>query len=183
MYDQSTGITPCVLLDGHGSQFGLPFLHYISEDPHQWCVVIRVPYGTALWQVGDSPEQNWSLNMASVKAKRMVVENKEKLTLNPTIEPYKIIGIVKYAWARSFARLQRNKNAISEQGWFPYNRNLLTCKCLWATMTKVEKKWGVSWFKCKGTTISDTQHNRSWRSPDLQSCPCNYSVHSAATIN
>ena len=59
--------------------------------------------------------------------------------LNPTIEPYKIIGIVKYAWARSFACLQTNKNAIPERGWFPYNHNLLTYQYLQATMTKVEK--------------------------------------------
>ena len=58
LYYRSTGIIPCVLLDGYGSRFGLSFLEYVSEDPHQWCVVIGVPYGTALWQVGDLLEQN-----------------------------------------------------------------------------------------------------------------------------
>ena len=55
-----------------------------------------------------------SLNIASVKAEMIVVENKEKLMLNPTTEPYEIIGIVNYDWSRSFDCIPINKNAISE---------------------------------------------------------------------
>ena len=47
IYDRTIAM-PCVLLDGHGSRFGLPFLQYISDPEHEWCVVIGVPYGTAL---------------------------------------------------------------------------------------------------------------------------------------
>ena len=126
---------PCVLLDGHGSHFGLPFLQYISDPDHEWCVVIGVPYGTALWQVRDSAEQNGSLNMASVKAKHSIMEEKERLLLNPTIEPWEIVNIVNVAFAQSFAKVNTNKNAISERGWAPFNRNLMTYPCLRATMT------------------------------------------------
>ena len=139
VFDRSRGQTPCVLLDGHGSRFGLPFLQYIVEPPHEWCVVIGVPYGTALWQVGDSPEQNGSLNMASVKAKRKIMEDKERMLLNPAIQPYEIMNIVNIAWEESFAKVGSNKNAISERGWLPYNRNLMTYPCLRATMTTEEK--------------------------------------------
>ena len=47
-----------------------------------------VTYRTALWQVGDSPEQNGSYNMASVVRKRKIVIDKEKYMCDrPTIEP------------------------------------------------------------------------------------------------
>ena len=49
VFDRSKGTTPCVLLDGHASHFGLPFLEYITDILHPWCVVIGVPYGTAIW--------------------------------------------------------------------------------------------------------------------------------------
>jgi hypothetical protein len=47
-----------LLLDGHGSRFELPFVEYIIDPAHQWTVCTGVPYGTSLWQVGDSIEQN-----------------------------------------------------------------------------------------------------------------------------
>jgi len=53
--DRENGVKPLMLVDGHGSRFELPFLRYISNDTHEWTVVIGVPYGIALWQVGDPP--------------------------------------------------------------------------------------------------------------------------------
>ena len=52
IYDRTIA-TPCVLLDGHCSRFGLPFLQYISDPNHEWCVVIGVPYGTSCgrWEI------------------------------------------------------------------------------------------------------------------------------------
>ena len=98
-----------MLVDGHGSRFELPFLRYISNDSHEWTVVIGVPYGTALWQVGDSPEQNGSFNMASVAIKKELVEQKEMMMLgSPTIEAYGIMAIVSRAWYRSFDRINNN---------------------------------------------------------------------------
>ena len=77
--------------------------------------------------------------MASVKAKAAIMEEKERLLLNPTIEPWEIVNIVNVAFAQSFAKVHTNKNAISERGWAPFNRNLMTYPCLRATMTKEEK--------------------------------------------
>ena len=47
--DRSSGRKPFLLLDGHGSQFELPFLEYITNANHKWMVCIGVPYGTSLW--------------------------------------------------------------------------------------------------------------------------------------
>ena len=49
---------PFIILDGHSSRFELPFLEYINNDKHHWWASIGVPYGTHLWQVGDSSELN-----------------------------------------------------------------------------------------------------------------------------
>jgi hypothetical protein len=43
------GMTPFLLVDGHGSRFELPFLDYIHNPEHPWTVAIGVPYGTAKW--------------------------------------------------------------------------------------------------------------------------------------
>ena len=56
--DRKNGLIPFVLLDGHQSRFDLSFLEYINDDDHLWNVTLGVPYGTALWQVGDSSQQN-----------------------------------------------------------------------------------------------------------------------------
>ena len=47
-------------------------------DPaHEWAVCIGVTYGTALWQVGKSAEQNVHFNMASVVEKRKIMQSKD----------------------------------------------------------------------------------------------------------
>ncbi len=53
-----TEAMPFLLLDGHGSRFELPFLEYVNSADTKWTVCIGVPYGTNLWQVGDSAQQN-----------------------------------------------------------------------------------------------------------------------------
>mmetsp|Transcript_5585 Transcript_5585/g.10611 ORF Transcript_5585/g.10611 Transcript_5585/m.10611 type:complete len:413 (-) Transcript_5585:132-1370(-) len=42
------------------------------------------------------------------------------------------------SWHKSFARVEKNKKAIAERGWFPYNRNLLNNDELRVTMTNKE---------------------------------------------
>ena len=133
------GLCPFLLLDGHGSRFELPFLLYINDPAHEWVVTIGVPYGTALWQVGDLLEQNGSFNIASTKEKRKIIEKKDKIMILPYIQPYEIINIVSAAWKKSFAWAESNQKAISECGWLPFNRNILTYPIVCATMTKEEK--------------------------------------------
>ena len=56
-----------------------------------------------------------------------------------TIEVQEIIILVNYAWEQSFARIDSNRTAIVERGWFPLNRNLLLDKQLRSTMTTEEQ--------------------------------------------
>ena len=135
VFDRSNGKLPFLLLDGHGSRFALNFLAYVTNKEHEWCVCIGVPYGTSLWQVGDSSEQNGAYKMALSRKKELLVELKEQKMMKPTIESYKIIILINYAWDHSFARPLSNKKAIADRGWFPLNRALLTNKTLRTTMT------------------------------------------------
>jgi hypothetical protein len=62
-FDRSEGKTPFLLLDWHQSRFQLPFLCYINNEAHLWMVCLGDPYGTHIWQVGDSSEQNGCFKM------------------------------------------------------------------------------------------------------------------------
>lgn len=47
--DHENGLTPFMLLDGHGSRFDVQFLEYINDSTHKWTMCLGVLYGTALW--------------------------------------------------------------------------------------------------------------------------------------
>ena len=83
VYDRSNGQIPFLLLDGHNSHFGLPFLEYITNEEHRWTVCIGVPYGTAIWQVADSNEQNESYKIALTRAKKRMLDYKLDLHIDP----------------------------------------------------------------------------------------------------
>jgi len=121
-----TEAKPFLLLDGHGSRFQLPFLDYITAEETQWTVCIGVPYGTHVWQVGDSSEQNGAFKMALTEAKQCVLEKKMNMQLKrANIERHDIVGLVHYAWEKSFARVRNNKKATAVRGWGPLTYNLL----------------------------------------------------------
>ena len=48
--------------------------------------------------------------------------------------------LINNAWQVSFARVEKNRNAIQDRGWFPYNQNLLLGKKLRETMTKEDQQ-------------------------------------------
>ena len=141
IFDCSTGITPLILLDGHGSRMELPFLNYINDPLHLWFALIGVPYGTSLWQVGDSAQQNGAYKMALARIKKILIEWKERMMVaRLTIEVQEIMVLINYAWEKSFARVETNKTAIAERGWFPLNRHLLLNTQLRSTMTDKEQR-------------------------------------------
>ena len=128
-----------ILLDGHRSRLEMPFLRYVNHPEDHWVACIGVPYGTALWQVGDSKEQNGSFNMAMTKEKQNLLEVKDTLGLmNDGILDTDLMPLINKAWERSFARVDKNKNAISDRGWNPLNRALLLDPSLRSTMTANE---------------------------------------------
>ena len=65
----------------------------------------------------------------------------EKLMLtSPYVAPHQIMNIVNTAWAKSFARVESNKKAISGRGLLTYNPNILLYPCICASMTTLEKE-------------------------------------------
>ena len=139
VFDRSTGINPYLMLDGHGSRMGLLFLRYINNPAHLWIACIGVPYGTSLWQVGDSAEQNGTYKGGLTTMKKKIIAHKTKLMMpRLTIEVTEIMILVNYAWSVSFAKIPSNKKAIAERGWNPLNRNIVLDTAVRATMTKLE---------------------------------------------
>jgi hypothetical protein len=125
VFDRADGIDPFLILDGHGSRFELPFLEYINKPIHKWNVCIGVPYGTSIWQVGDSTEQNGCYKMSMTKAKRELLTKKERAYQKFTIDKMDVVYLVRRVWKDSFARVLTNKKAIAERGWNPLNHVLL----------------------------------------------------------
>ena len=57
---------------------------------YKWVLFIWVYYGTALWQVGDSSEQNGEYNIVLVKGKEVLFKKKKTKLMTHTIELYEI---------------------------------------------------------------------------------------------
>ena len=76
---------------------------------------IGVPYGTSLWQVGDSSEQNGSYKMACAKFKRRLFKMERQRGMSPGIHAFEVMLVVNYTWTQSFARKDKHKIAISER--------------------------------------------------------------------
>ena len=125
IFERTENLNPFVLLDGHHSRFEVDFLQYIINDAHKWHVCIGIPYGTHLWQIGDSTEQNGTYKIAEYERKQQIFQRKRELMQNPSIRHTDIVPIVKYACSKSFFKTKSNKRAITDRGWNPLNRALL----------------------------------------------------------
>ena len=140
--DRRQGRIPFVLLDGHQSRFDVNFLCYINDDNHRWNVTLGVPYGTALWQVGDSSEQNGKFKMLLGEAKKELYGKRLAMFLQGLqLIRYDILPLVNRCWPPAFADVANNCNAIVERGWYPFCRNLLLNYLLRATMTQEMLNW------------------------------------------
>ena len=103
-------------------------------------VCIGIPYGTSLWQVADSKEQNGSFKIAIGKAKQRLLEKRLDMYMDsPGIYPTDIMSIVNDAWDHSFALVASNQKAIADRGWGPLNYALLDDDDIKCTMTDSEK--------------------------------------------
>jgi hypothetical protein len=128
LFPRSDKLKPFVLLDGHSSRFDLQLVQYIRDQNHPWSVCLGLPYGTHLWQVGDSPQQNGNFKLYQSRAKEILLKEKYKQRLPKVFHPTDIIPIINYAWDRSFACTEGNKTAITTRGWNPCNYALLVSK-------------------------------------------------------
>ena len=78
---------------------------------------IGVPYGTALWQVGDSKEQNGSFNMAMTRVKQELLATKEELGIyDDRLIDTDLVPLINKAWKASFAQVDKTKNALADRG-------------------------------------------------------------------
>jgi hypothetical protein len=73
LFPRVNGMKPILIVDGHDSRFDIKFLKYIRDSNHTWSVVIVLPYGTHLWQVGDSQVQNGNYKYFEREYKDMLV--------------------------------------------------------------------------------------------------------------
>ena len=53
IFDRSVA-RPCVLLNFHGSRFGIDFLARVNAEETRWHILTGVPCGAEKWQAGDS---------------------------------------------------------------------------------------------------------------------------------
>ena len=136
LFEHCPAQRPFLLLDGHHSRLELPFLEYITNEFHRWHVCIGVPYGTHIWQLADSTEQNGCFKMALTMLKRTIMSSRDIKTFYAT----DIIPLVKKAWVKSFARVESNKKAICARGWGPLNRALLLNPSVASTRVTVSEE-------------------------------------------
>ncbi len=89
------------------------FLDYINNPSSKWTVCIGMPYGTNLWQVGDSSQQNGAYKMCLTVEKHNLLEKKTKLCLDTKIERHDAVGLVHRAWLKSFMKVESNINFLT----------------------------------------------------------------------
>jgi hypothetical protein len=119
------GPIPFLLLHAHDSRLQVPFLQYVNDDVHRWKVCIGLPNGTGKWQVGDSSEQNGNYKTEMTREKGKLILFKTRIGCPTVIEKSDAIPLVNITWTLSFARVDTNKKAIVNRGWYPANRMLL----------------------------------------------------------
>ena len=137
------------LIVGHQSFFDLDFLKYINDKDTHWNMCIRVPYGTALWQVGDSNQQNGRFKMLLTQKKKEMYQKQlyNAFQQNLHLMRSDIVPLVNATWPLAFGNVESKRRAITERGWGPFNKNLLLhpliCTYMTETMMNDEIKKGI----------------------------------------
>ena len=139
--DREEGKIPFMLLDGHQSRFDLELLRYVNTYPHRWNVCIGVPYGTALWQVGDSSKQNGTFNINLTDVKCTMLQTRiNQLQHAMQLVQTDIIPMVNLSYPGLFGNRRTNKKALAARGWNPYNHILLLDPTIRATIATEQLK-------------------------------------------
>ena len=138
---RENGAIPFLLVDGHQSRFSTQFLSYITDTNHQWKVTIGVPYGTSLWQVGDTYHQNGRFKIALVQMKKKIMDLRLR-TFCSELEsvPTDIMPMINAAWKLSFGDMVGNQEAIAVTGWNPLTKCLLLHPSLRRTMSEYDRE-------------------------------------------
>ena len=96
IYDRSIAI-PMLICDGHQTRFNLVFMKYTNTKATRWNGAIGVLYGTHIWQVGDSEEQNRTYKMMTYDAQSKLINWKIRRHLLPTLLKSNTIPIINIA--------------------------------------------------------------------------------------
>ena len=123
--DDGTKFYPPIIVDGHISRMGLPFLKYVNDDKHRWGAGLCCPYGTSKTQFHDNEKQNAGFKCALVKAKRLRCRQKREHGLPADLEPEEIPIIVKAASDATYAIRDFATRTFSELGMLPFTRAVL----------------------------------------------------------
>ena len=95
----------------------LDFLEYVNDDDHLWNTTLGVSYGTALWQVGDSSEQNGKFKMLLNEAKKELFGKRLGcMQQGLHLICSDIIPLVNMWWPAAFSDATNNRTAIVERG-------------------------------------------------------------------
>lgn len=89
---------------------------YVNDGKYRWSILIGILYGMALWQVGDSVQQNGMFKVWLSKCKEHLMQIWESMNSELEIVPTDIIPLVIYVWDCSFLNIVTNKLAILESG-------------------------------------------------------------------
>jgi hypothetical protein len=57
--DRSGVNNPIIIIDTHSFRMMGALLDYVNNHEHRWSAMLCIPYGTYLWQVGDSVKMNY----------------------------------------------------------------------------------------------------------------------------
>jgi hypothetical protein len=63
--------------------------------------------------------------MSMNRMKEFTINKRMTTMTHVDLVPTDIIPLVNYAWEQSFVKVESNKRAICDHGWYPLNRNLL----------------------------------------------------------
>ena len=123
-------VIPLLVPDGHPSRLTHQFLTYIDLETSKtpWSLTPGVPNATNKWQLGDTSEQNGTFGPALTLAKGAVYLKKSASDLPPKemkLTKLDIVPTTNVAWSASFARTDKNQNALKRLGWNPFTRKLL----------------------------------------------------------
>jgi hypothetical protein len=116
LFDRSDVVNPFLLCEGHDSCCEEPFLEYTLEGKRPWTCCIGVPYGTSMWQVDASTEQNGTFKVESKKANTATAMRKIRAGLPPTLEWTAIFRIVNVAWQSLLPGLQPTREPLLHKG-------------------------------------------------------------------
>ena len=81
--------------------------------------------------------------MTDTKCK--LLDLKRQSCMNEIIDKSDLILLINIAWNKSFARVDKNRRAISDRGQGIYNRNILTFSHIGATMMETDKVYDFNY--------------------------------------